>query len=61
LLGLFFDLEDGDVPPKRQLTFNGLHGVISQNIVLFVNTAVRTSDPTTVSFFMVPVEIGCDR
>jgi hypothetical protein len=35
-LGLFFDLEHGgDVPPKRRLTFNGLHGVISRKIVLF--------------------------
>jgi hypothetical protein len=25
----------GFVPPKRQLTFNGLHGVISQKIGLF--------------------------
>jgi hypothetical protein len=24
------------VPPKRRLTFNGLHGVISQKIVLFI-------------------------
>jgi hypothetical protein len=30
------------VPPKRELTFTGLHGVISQKIV----TAVRTSNPT---------------
>jgi hypothetical protein len=36
LLGLFFDPEDGgDVSPKRKLTFNGLHGVISQKIELF--------------------------
>jgi hypothetical protein len=34
------------VPPKRLLTFNGLHGVISQKIVLFITTAVRTSNPT---------------
>jgi hypothetical protein len=34
------------VPPKRQLTFNGLHGVISQKTVLFITTAVRTSNPT---------------
>jgi hypothetical protein len=34
-LDLFFDPEDsGDVPPKRQLTFNGLQGVISQKTVL---------------------------
>jgi hypothetical protein len=32
-LDLFFDPEDGgDVPPKRPLTFNGLHGVISHKI-----------------------------
>jgi hypothetical protein len=27
------------------LTFNGLHGVISQKIELFITTAVRTSKP----------------
>jgi hypothetical protein len=37
--------EGGDVfYPKRRLTINGLHGVISQNIVLFITTAVRTSN-----------------
>jgi hypothetical protein len=36
-LDLFFDPEDGgDVPPKRRLTLNGLHGVISQKMILFV-------------------------
>jgi hypothetical protein len=34
------------VPPKRRLTSNGLHGVISQKIELFITTAVRTSNPT---------------
>jgi hypothetical protein len=33
------------VPPKRRLTFNGLH-IISQKIVRFITTIVRTSDPT---------------
>jgi hypothetical protein len=33
------------VPPKRRLTLNGLHGVISQKVVLFITTAVRTSKP----------------
>jgi hypothetical protein len=28
-----------DYPPKRRLTFNGLHGVISQKIELFITTA----------------------
>jgi hypothetical protein len=36
------------VPPKRQLTFNGLHGVISQNIVLFRST--RSSPGTWLLF-----------
>jgi hypothetical protein len=47
LLGLFFDPEGGgDIPPKRRLTFNVLHDVISQNIDLFVTTAVGTSHNT---------------
>jgi hypothetical protein len=29
---------------KRRLTFNGLHGVISQKIKIFISTAVRTSN-----------------
>jgi hypothetical protein len=37
LLGLFLDPENWcDVPPKLRLTFNGLHGVISQKIELFL-------------------------
>jgi hypothetical protein len=32
--------------PKRWLTFNGLHGVISQKLILFMTTAVKTSNPT---------------
>jgi hypothetical protein len=32
-LALFFDPEEGgDIPPKRRLTFSGLHGVISKKI-----------------------------
>jgi hypothetical protein len=38
------------VPPKRRLNFNGLHGVISQNIVVLITTAVRTSNPSRVLF-----------
>jgi hypothetical protein len=33
-----------------KFTFNGLHGVISQEIVLFITTAVRTSNPTLLVF-----------
>jgi hypothetical protein len=34
------------------LTFNGLHGVISQKIVIFINIAVRTSNPTNKEFVL---------
>jgi hypothetical protein len=34
------------VTPQRRLTFNGLHGVISQKIDLFMTTAGGTSNPT---------------
>jgi hypothetical protein len=37
------------IPPKNWLTFNGLHGVISQKIQLFVTTATRTSDAITLN------------
>jgi hypothetical protein len=30
------------VPPKCRLILNGLHGIISQKLVLFITTAVRT-------------------
>jgi hypothetical protein len=34
----FFDPEDGgDVTPKRRLKLNGLHGVISQKMILFIS------------------------
>jgi hypothetical protein len=33
--------------PKRRLTFNGQHNVVSQKLVLFITTVVRTSNPTT--------------
>jgi hypothetical protein len=38
----------GDMFVKRRLTFNGLRGVISQKMVDFITTAVRTSNPTAV-------------
>jgi hypothetical protein len=54
LLGLVFDPEDGgDVPPKRRLIFNGLHGIISQKTVLFITTDVRTSNPTDICVFTI--------
>jgi hypothetical protein len=33
-------------PPKRRLIFTRLHDVISQNIYLFITTAVRASNST---------------
>jgi hypothetical protein len=38
-------------PPKRRLTFNGLQGVISQKIVHFMTTVVRTSNATCFASF----------
>jgi hypothetical protein len=34
-----------EVPPKRRIPFNGLHGVISRKIKFFITTAVITSNP----------------
>jgi hypothetical protein len=39
LLGVFYP---ESVPPKRGLTFNGLHGVMSQNMEHFIIKAVGT-------------------
>jgi hypothetical protein len=35
------------LPLKRRLTFDGLHGVMSQKKRLSITTAVRSSNPTT--------------
>jgi hypothetical protein len=35
------------VPPKRRLTFNGVRGVMSQKIEVFITTAVKTSNLTS--------------
>jgi hypothetical protein len=35
------------VPPKRRVQLYRLHGVISQKMILFKTTAVKTSNPTT--------------
>jgi hypothetical protein len=39
------------VPPKSRLTFNGLQGIISQKMVLFITTDVRTPNPTILKWF----------
>jgi hypothetical protein len=44
------------VPLKSCWIFNGLHGVVSQKIVLFTTTAVRTSIPTLFSTFGVSIQ-----
>jgi hypothetical protein len=42
LLGLFFDPEyGGDVSLKLRLTFNGLHGLISQKIEIFISISIK--------------------
>jgi hypothetical protein len=35
--------------PKRRVQLNGLHGVISEKMILFITTAVKTSNPTRLS------------
>jgi hypothetical protein len=44
LLGLYFDREGGNCmfPPKRRLTSNGLHAVISEKTELFMTVYFRT-------------------
>jgi hypothetical protein len=42
--------------PKHRLTFNILHGVTSQKTELFITTAVRTSNPTSVVPFTVKLK-----
>jgi hypothetical protein len=35
------------IRPKRQLIFNELYDVISQNMKIFITTTAKTSNPTT--------------
>jgi hypothetical protein len=49
---------------KRRLTFNGLHGMLSQKIELFIIKAVRTSDSTRKGYttlWAVPSKWGCHK
>jgi hypothetical protein len=48
LLGLFFGPSKyrRNVPPKRRLTFNVLHGVLARNLELLLRTAVRALNLT---------------
>jgi hypothetical protein len=54
LLGLLLDPEDGeDILPKYLVTFTELHAVIFQKIERFVATALRTSNPSLCSYYVV--------
>jgi hypothetical protein len=44
-------------PPKRRLKPNGLHGVIFQKMILFITTAVKTSNPTSLIFIRIEARI----
>jgi hypothetical protein len=48
------------VPPKRRLTFNGLHGVISQKTEPFITTALRTSNTTLIGNCFLTFNINWD-
>jgi hypothetical protein len=41
------------VPPKCRVQLYGLHGVISQKMILFKTTAVKTSNPTKLFSFLI--------
>jgi hypothetical protein len=53
----FFDPKDGgDIfLSKRLLALSGLHGAISQKLILFITTAVKTSNPTYRNMFHISV------
>jgi hypothetical protein len=40
-----------EFPSETTLTFNGLHGIISQETELLLTTAVRTSNPAVPTVF----------
>jgi hypothetical protein len=42
LLGFFGPEDEGDVFLKKSADFDRLHDIVSQKIVLFITTAVRT-------------------
>jgi hypothetical protein len=46
------------VPPKRRLTFNRLHGVISQKTELFITTGVRTTNTAMEGMGMIKFSQG---
>jgi hypothetical protein len=46
------------VPPKRRLTLNGLHDVVSEKLILFITTAVITSNPTKCSLLHADLSLG---
>jgi hypothetical protein len=51
---------------ETSVDFNGLHVVVSQNIELFITTAVRTSNPETsyipaAQFIVFTLHIGSQR
>jgi hypothetical protein len=52
-----------NVPPKRRLIFNGLHGVISRTTELFTTIAMRTSDPirTWYEVYLLVIQPGQGR
>jgi hypothetical protein len=51
--GLFSESEEGgDMHLRTWLIFNGLHGVVSQKVELFITSGVITSNPTHVGYSM---------
>jgi hypothetical protein len=46
-----------DMTPCSPLSCNGLHGVISQKMILFITTAVKTSNPTEIYLIFCSINI----
>jgi hypothetical protein len=46
---------------KRRLTFNGIHGVMFQKVEIFIETDVRTSNPTNYELFPRPAQTALFR
>jgi hypothetical protein len=55
----FFDPEEGDVPPKRRLQLNRLHGVTSQKMILYVYLCLCNSVSVLLIVYLLSIKMNC--